>query len=67
MPGLMPGIHVLTIFKDVDGRDKPGHDAERMIGLSLVMPGPMPGIHVLTIFKDVDGRDKPGHDAECYA
>ncbi len=77
MPGLMPGIHVLTIFKDVDGRDKPGHDAERMIGLSLVMPGTrvrpkagpstcfMAGIHVLTIFKDVDGRDKPGHDAEC--
>jgi hypothetical protein len=30
MPGLMPGIHVLTIFKDVDGRDKPGHDAERI-------------------------------------
>jgi hypothetical protein len=30
MPGLVPGIHVLTAFskKDVDGRDKPGHDAE---------------------------------------
>ncbi len=28
MPGLVPGIHGLsTIFeKDVDGRDKPGHD-----------------------------------------
>jgi hypothetical protein len=28
MPGLVPGIHVLKIckFKDVDGRDKPGHD-----------------------------------------
>ena len=22
------GIHVLAIFKDVDGRDKPGHDAK---------------------------------------
>jgi hypothetical protein len=31
MPGLVPGIHVLTATKkDVDGRDKPGHD-----GLSM--------------------------------
>ena len=31
MPGLVPGIHVLPFRggKDVDGRDKPGHDAER--------------------------------------
>ncbi|MDO8878676.1 MAG: hypothetical protein Q8M24_26515 [Pseudolabrys sp.] len=28
MPGLVPGIHVLASEgnKDVDGRDKPGHD-----------------------------------------
>ena len=28
MPGLVPGIHVflLCCIKDVDGRDKPGHD-----------------------------------------
>jgi hypothetical protein len=29
MPGLVPGIHVFlrsTKNKDVDGRDKPGHD-----------------------------------------
>jgi hypothetical protein len=27
MPGLVPGIHVLLAeTKDVDGRDKPGHD-----------------------------------------
>jgi hypothetical protein len=29
MPGLVPGIHVLKVsqeVKDVDGRDKPGHD-----------------------------------------
>jgi hypothetical protein len=28
MPGLVPGIHVLALSnnKDVDGRDKPGHD-----------------------------------------
>jgi GTP-binding protein len=30
MPGLVPGIHVFgaTGEKDVDGRDKPGHDEE---------------------------------------
>jgi hypothetical protein len=29
MPGFMPGIHVFMasgLGKDVDGRDKPGHD-----------------------------------------
>jgi hypothetical protein len=28
MPGLVPGIHVLLAgkLKNVDGRDKPGHD-----------------------------------------
>jgi hypothetical protein len=28
MPGLVPGIHVFVSasIKDVDGRDKPGHD-----------------------------------------
>jgi hypothetical protein len=28
MPGLVPGIHVFVsdMTKDVDGRDKPGHD-----------------------------------------
>ena len=27
MPGLVPGIHVLSArSQDVDGRDKPGHD-----------------------------------------
>jgi hypothetical protein len=28
MPGLVPGIHVFPLqrCKDVDGRDKPGHD-----------------------------------------
>jgi hypothetical protein len=30
MPGLVPGIHVLLAMqiKDVDGRDKPGHDGK---------------------------------------
>jgi hypothetical protein len=28
MPGLVPGIHVFVAMskKDMDGRDKPGHD-----------------------------------------
>ncbi len=31
MPGLVPGIHVLgTAGQDVDGRDKPGHDAVKL-------------------------------------
>ena len=30
MPGLVPGIHVCNLArpKNVDGRDKPGHDEE---------------------------------------
>jgi hypothetical protein len=31
MPGLVPGIHVCrSASKDVDGRDKPGHDDKEM-------------------------------------
>jgi hypothetical protein len=32
MPGLVPGIHVLedSNQKNVDGRDKPGHDEGRL-------------------------------------
>ena len=32
MPGLVPGIHVLLYCgdKDVDGRDKPGHDEDEL-------------------------------------
>jgi len=26
MPGLVPGIHVLALIKDADGRGKRGHD-----------------------------------------
>ena len=29
MPGLVPGIHALAAMKDVDGRDKPGHDERK--------------------------------------
>jgi hypothetical protein len=33
MPGLVPGIHVFASpsKKDVDGRDKPGHDEKKRI------------------------------------
>jgi hypothetical protein len=31
MPGLVPGIHAFLVAKDVDGRDKPGHDDARAI------------------------------------
>jgi hypothetical protein len=33
MPGLVPGIHVFLsrCAKDVDGRDKPGHDGKRTV------------------------------------
>jgi hypothetical protein len=29
MPGLAPGIHDFLALKDMDGRDKPGHDESR--------------------------------------
>jgi GTP-binding protein len=34
MPGLVPGIHVFGAIceKDVDGRDKPGHDDDLASG-----------------------------------
>ena len=37
MPGLVPGIHVFTLVgpKDVDGRDKPGHDERARAALTL--------------------------------
>jgi hypothetical protein len=33
LPGLVPGIHVLVRLskKDVDGRDKPGHDEKQLL------------------------------------
>jgi hypothetical protein len=39
MPGLVPGIHVLVAeqFQDVDGRDKPGHDADMCQSQSLLL------------------------------
>ena len=37
MPALVAGIHVLLSEskKDVDGRDKPGHDVERVCRMSI--------------------------------
>jgi hypothetical protein len=41
MPGLVPGIHVLLYRgkKDVDGRDKPGHDGENVHEFVVGAPG----------------------------
>jgi hypothetical protein len=56
MPGLVPGIHVFgsTGKKDVDGRDKPGHDEDYSVKL---LPKPqiaiLPGIIQLLCRKAV--------------
>src|SRR5689334_617232 len=36
MPGLVPGIHALLSCQGVDGRDKPGHDAESIVATRTV-------------------------------
>ena len=40
MPGLVPGIHALLhqSKKDVDGRDKPGHDENARLREIVVLP-----------------------------
>jgi hypothetical protein len=42
MPGLVPGIHVLLsrrqTRKDVDGRDKPGHDGVGLSAFGMTPP-----------------------------
>ena len=44
MPGLVPGIHALLgCNKDVDGRDKPGHDDGWV--LSILIPRPPLRLH----------------------
>jgi hypothetical protein len=48
MPGLVPGIHILAVLqlsgvaagKDVDGRDKPGHDEIESSTLSSQQKAP---------------------------
>ena len=38
MPGLVPGIHVLLLCrKNVDGRDKPGHDVDGLRSISVLL------------------------------
>ncbi len=37
MPGLVPGIHDLAACKDVDGRDKPGHDREPWVDQAMAL------------------------------
>ena len=40
MPGLVPGIHALRArCQDVDGRDKPGHDAVVYCEVIAMIPG----------------------------
>ena len=37
MPGLVPGIHAFgAAAQDVDGRDKPGHDKQSLIPMTLI-------------------------------
>ena len=38
MPGLVPGIHVCSPEKDVDGRVKPGHDAGMQCARRITQP-----------------------------
>ena len=63
MPGLVRGIHVFKRWrrKDVDGRDKPGHDGEE---ISARMPGVTCASDNLAVPAHVvDGHDaKRGHD-----
>jgi hypothetical protein len=47
MAGLVPAIHVLlrpTSFKDVDARDKPGHDEVEVFGPARNPPGMSGGL-----------------------
>jgi hypothetical protein len=36
MPSLMPSIHVFYADKDVDGRDKPGHDESKVRARGII-------------------------------
>jgi hypothetical protein len=48
MPGLVPGIHVLGLgTKDVDGRDKPGHDEKQQDCLNVMRPAGSGGLRRL--------------------
>jgi hypothetical protein len=58
MPGFMPGTHVLLCEpKDVDGRDKPGHDdnGNAALGLSR-FPAGQKLTHTVERLQNVLGR-----------
>jgi hypothetical protein len=67
MPGLVPGIHVLlsSSTKDVDGRDKPGHDGGRSeaepapAGTEMQPTGARNGCHCfrIVIYNDFCNRN----------
>ena len=46
MPGLVPGIHVFNYNEGVDGRDKPGHDGQR-ISMNWISNVVRPKIRIL--------------------
>jgi hypothetical protein len=57
MPGLVPGIYVLTSSKqeDVDGRDEPGHDGHTA---KRVPPG-RPGRALMSGSRDIGPDMRP--------
>jgi hypothetical protein len=58
MPGLVPGIHVFgACKKDVDGRDKPGHDKSRHLA-----SGPSHGYRGRHCEERQMPRSSRGHD-----
>jgi hypothetical protein len=65
MPGLVPGIHVLFLRcgKDVDGRDKPGHDEWTGTNHHSVIAGLDPAIHLLRKEKNRAKRNAPAGQA----
>src|SRR5712672_3707144 len=59
MPGLVPGIHVLLSFQDVDGRDKPGHDRAERVGAVIYkdLRGFIKQVDELGVLRRVHGAD----------
>jgi hypothetical protein len=57
MPALVAGIHVL-VFKDVDGRDKPGHDEREALTFPPSCPALCVGVRKHAVLRTA----MPGHD-----
>ena len=60
-----PRLYDPATSKDVDGRNKSGHDVETRTGLShrhARLNAAHPRLYDLATSKDVDGRNKSGHD-----